>query len=167
MTIDELNKLDSEGAAIELTKCCGAHNWVARVNATRPYENENSLIETAEEIWFASSKSDWLEAFGHHPEIGDLESLAKKFAATKEWAGDEQKSVDVASQAVMEKLARLNSNYQDKFGFIFIVCATGKSAVEMSRILASRIHNTYSQELKIAMEEQNKITVLRLKKLLS
>lgn len=167
MTLTELNELDSEKAATELTKCCGAHNWVNRMVSVRPFENKDVLLEAAETIWSDSSESDCLEAFRHHPKIGNVEHLSKKFANTKEWAGDEQKRVDTAPIEVVEKLAKLNSLYEDTFGFIFIVCATGKSAEEMLGLLEFRIDNEYEEELKIAASEQHKITALRLRKLIA
>ena len=167
MTLEGLNGLSSEVAVTELSKCCGAHNWVDRMISLRPFQDKNKLFNSAEEIWFDSEESDWLEAFMHHPKIGNVESLSRKFANTKEWAGNEQKSVDSASQEIIEKLAELNARYEEKFGFIFIVCATGKSAEEMLEILESRIENGYQEELKIAMGEQHLITTLRLKKLIT
>ena len=166
VTIEELNNLESESVIAEFTKCCGAHNWVDRMQAALPFEDQDELLEKAEEFWIDSSESDWLEAFEHHPKIGDVNSLSKKFADTKEWAGEEQKQVGSATMEVIDQLAQLNIDYESKFGFIFIVCATGKSAKEMLEILQSRIVNDYQSELRIAMEEQQKITLLRLKKLL-
>ena len=137
------------------------------MTAQRPFESHDSLFARAQEIWFNCTESDWLEAFTHHPKIGDIESLSKKFNSTKIWASNEQKGVNTASKTVIEKLAKLNQVYEDKFGFIFIVCATGKSAEEMLELLEGRLDNTYTAELKIAMGEQHKITILRLEKLLS
>lgn len=166
MTIEELNTLDSDGVRTELTKCCGAHKWVDQMATLRPFENIGTLLEASTKIWFNCKQTDWLEAFTHHPKIGDVKSLEEKFTNTKDWAGNEQKSVETASVEAIEKLAHLNTVYEDKFGFIFIVCATGKSAEEMLEILMSRLDNNYTSELKIAMGEQHKITKLRLEKLL-
>ncbi|MCP4460986.1 MAG: 2-oxo-4-hydroxy-4-carboxy-5-ureidoimidazoline decarboxylase [Cytophagales bacterium] len=167
MTLEELNELDAEAAVIELTKCCGAQSWVDRMVLARPFADEDEILSVAKKIWHECREVDWLEAFTHHPKIGAVESLSTKFANTKEWAGNEQKSVDTAPTEVIEKLANLNSLYKDKFGFIFIVYATGKSAAEMLEILESRMKNTYQDELNIAAEEQHKITMIRLKKLIA
>ncbi|MEP1093763.1 MAG: 2-oxo-4-hydroxy-4-carboxy-5-ureidoimidazoline decarboxylase [Cyclobacteriaceae bacterium] len=167
MTLNELNHLSYDEAVSELTKCCGSTNWVAEMIRSGPYESEESLLKNAEKIWFYCFEDDWLEAFEHHPKIGDTASLQEKFSTTKDWAGDEQQGVQVASQKVLEKLVQLNKAYEKKFGFIFIVCATGKSAEEMLALLEGRIENDYEHELPIAMGEQNQITLLRLKKLLS
>lgn len=167
MTFDDLNKLPSEETSKELTKCCGAQNWVKQMIKERPFTDFKSLAETAKKIWFLCTEDDWLEAFTHHPKIGDIESLKKKFNTTKEWAEDEQNGVRMASTEVIENLAELNKIYEDKFGFIFIVFAAGKSAKEMLQILKLRLENNYNDELNIAMGEQHKITITRLKKLLS
>lgn len=165
MTLEELNELDADGAVAELTKCCGAHNWVDRMVDARPFEDNDEMLEIAKKIWFDSTESDWLEAFTHHPKIGDVDSLSKKYSNTKTWAGKEQQGVDSATTEVIQKLADLNTRYEEKFGFIFIVCATGMSAGEMLEILESRIGNEHDEELKIATGEQHKITILRLRKL--
>jgi 2-oxo-4-hydroxy-4-carboxy-5-ureidoimidazoline decarboxylase len=106
-----------------------------------------------------------LEAFEHHPKIGDINSLKEKYPNTKEWASDEQAGINVASEEVLHAVAKGNEDYEKKFGYIFIVCATGKSAGEMRQILESRLMNNPDEEIQIAAEEQNKITKLRLEKL--
>lgn len=167
MTLEEFNKSTSSEARMAFTKCCGAHNWVDRMVALQPFKTVESLFSTSENVWNKCNEADWLEAFTHHPKIGDITSLEEKYNDTKDWASDEQKNVDSASKEVILKLSNLNAVYQEKFGFIFIVCATGKSAGEMLELLESRLDNNYDEELKIAMIEQHKITALRLKKLLS
>lgn len=167
MKIDVLNILAVEEAVEAFTKCCGAHRWVERMVAARPFRDKEGLFEVAENVWYSCEEADWLEAFTHHPKIGNIDSLAKKFANTKAWAGNEQKGVASASREVLERLAAGNEAYEKKFGFIFIVCATGKSAAEMLALLEARIGNSYEDELKIAMGEQHKITLIRLNKLLA
>jgi 2-oxo-4-hydroxy-4-carboxy-5-ureidoimidazoline decarboxylase len=167
MSIEELNNLSFDQARAELIKCCGSVNWVNQMFERRPFSDLNSVLEGANDAWGKCNENDWLEAFGHHPKIGDIESLKKKFIKTSQWARGEQKGVETAKRSTLERLAELNTIYVDKFGFIFIVCATGKSAEEMLEMLEIRIRNSHSDELKIAMKEQNKISILRLKKLLS
>lgn len=167
MTLQEFNKSKTDEARMAFSKCCGAHNWVDRMVALQPFKTVESLLSTSESVWNKCNEADWLEAFTHHPKIGDVSSLEAKYNDTKDWASDEQKSVDSASKEIILKLSDLNAVYEEKFGFIFIVCASGKSAGEMLELLESRLGNTYDEELKIAMVEQHKITVLRLKKLLS
>jgi 2-oxo-4-hydroxy-4-carboxy-5-ureidoimidazoline decarboxylase len=130
-----------------------------------PAEDLVELLEDAEEQWYKCSPTDWSEAFAHHPRIGDVESLKRKFASTADWALAEQGGVRTASQETIEKLAKGNEDYERKFGYIFIVCATGKSADEMLEMLNERLKNDPKGEIEIAADEQNKITKLRLEKL--
>jgi 2-oxo-4-hydroxy-4-carboxy-5-ureidoimidazoline decarboxylase len=167
MTIAKLNSLKPQAAADELFKCCGSTNWAKKLSEQRPFKNFHDLVATSDEVWQKSSKADGLEAFTHHPKIGDIKNLEKKFAATKEWAGGEQAAVNVANQVVLQALEKGNEDYEKKFGFIFIVCASGKSAEEMLALLNERMGNDKDTEIKIAMAEQNKITKIRLKKLVS
>jgi len=167
MTLIDFNNLSKNELAKRLSTCCGSVKWVQQMLVSFPITNEFDLVTKAAEIWYEQcTESDWLEAFTHHPKIGDVKSLAEKFASTKHLAGNEQAGVEVATQTVLEQLAQANEDYANKFGFIFIVCATGKSADEMLRLLLDRITNSYQEELAIAMGEQQKITVIRLKKLL-
>ena len=119
----------------------------------------------AERAWNACNESDWLEAFSHHPKIGDVSTLREKFAATAAWASNEQSGTRNASDEVLTELADLNNTYEARFGFIFIVCATGKTAEEMLDLLKARIDNYREKEIHIAAAEQLKITKLRLEKL--
>lgn len=132
-----------------------------------PVASRESLFEQAEVIWFACSENDWREAFDHHPKIGDINSLKKKYANTEALAASEQSGVSTATQDILERLAEGNRLYEEKFGYIFIVCATGKSAEEMLDILESRLPNSPDEEILIASQEQNKITLIRLDKLLT
>jgi len=132
-----------------------------------PADDMAELLYDAEDQWYECSEADWLEAFSQHPKIGDMASLKEKFATTAGWAGDEQGAVSEANQQTLEALAKGNEDYEKKFGFIFIVCATGKSANEMLQLLLQRLPNNREEEIKIAMDEQNKITQIRLQKLLS
>lgn len=167
MTLDNLNTLDQEHLKEELIRCCGSSGWVEQMMEIFPAESESALFTKAEEIWFSLNREDWLEAFSHHPRIGDLESLKKKFASTAEWAAGEQASVASASAETLQALAEANRLYEKKFGYIFIICATGKSADEMLNALQQRLTNAPEEEWLIAAAEQNKITKLRLEKLLS
>ncbi|MBD0352667.1 MAG: 2-oxo-4-hydroxy-4-carboxy-5-ureidoimidazoline decarboxylase [Flavisolibacter sp.] len=167
MTLEQLNHLKKKELKEALAKCCGSATWVEKMTAIFPLKDKATLLRKAEELWFACSEEDWREAFTHHPKIGDLNSLKEKFAITSKWAEGEQSGVKTTTPQVLEQLAEGNRLYEEKFGYIFIVCATGKSAEEMLRILRSRLPNNPEEEIKIAMSEQNKITKLRLEKLLS
>ena len=167
MSIEELNNLSAEKTIEELFKCCGSTMWATKLATNKPFKNTQQLLEISDKIWMDCSKPDGLEAFTHHPKIGDVKTLEKKFASTKEWAGKEQAGVDLATHATLKKLAEGNQTYENKFGFIFIVCATGKTANQMLVLLNARLPNNPETEFKIAMQEQNKITHIRLEKLLS
>ncbi|MBL7738841.1 MAG: 2-oxo-4-hydroxy-4-carboxy-5-ureidoimidazoline decarboxylase [Chitinophagaceae bacterium] len=166
MTLHELNTLPKDHLAEELTRCCGSQAWVKRMLPFFPADDLVELLEDAEEQWWKCSEEDWKEAFAHHPKIGDIDSLKKKFAATAQWASGEQSGMNIASQQTIELLAEGNRQYEEKFGYIFIVCATGRSADEMLAILESRLPNDPGDEIEIAADEQSKITRLRLEKLL-
>ncbi len=165
MTIAEFHHLDAEQKKELLIQCCGSSAWVDKMIAAPPAEDLVNLEETAEEKWYQCSEDDWLEAFTHHPKIGDSNSLKNKFANTAAWAANEQSGVNTASNKTLEELAAKNEDYEKKFGYTFIVCATGKSAEEMLAILQKRLTNKPGDEIKIAAEEQLNITKLRLEKL--
>ncbi|GAB3971009.1 2-oxo-4-hydroxy-4-carboxy-5-ureidoimidazoline decarboxylase [Spirosoma terrae] len=167
MILSELNELPLVQLQATLTTCCGSTAWVNEMAKLFPVESRESLFEQAEAIWFACSENDWREAFDHHPKIGDINSLKKKYANTEALAANEQSGVSTASPETLEKLAEGNRLYEEKFGYIFIVCATGKSADDMLDILESRLPNSPDDEILIASQEQNKITRIRLDKLLT
>jgi 2-oxo-4-hydroxy-4-carboxy-5-ureidoimidazoline decarboxylase len=131
----------------------------------RPFPSEADLFTAAEHVWRGLAREDWLEAFATHPRIGDVDSLRKKFAATAAWSAREQAGVAGASEEVLLALAEGNRAYEAKFGYLFIVCATGKTAEEMLALLHQRLGNTPEEELLNAANEQAKITRLRLDKL--
>lgn len=167
MMLSALNQLPTIELREQLTQCCGAAAWVEKMAVSFPFRDKVTLLKKADEVWNSLNEKDWLEAFSHHPKIGDISSLKEKFANTAKWAAGEQSSVQQASQTIIEALAKGNKDYEDKFGYIFIVCATGKSAEEMLQILRARLPNTPQEEINVAAAEQAKITKLRLEKLLS
>ena len=165
LTLDELNM--SVDCLAALLRCCGSKKWAAQMTSRRPFQDPQELFQTADEIWQNLSLDDWQEAFSHHPKIGDKESLRAKFADTKKWAEGEQSGVQQASEEVLTALADGNEVYEKKFGYIFIVCATGKSAGEMLMMLCARLKNEKEEEIRVAAAEQMQITRIRLEKLLS
>jgi 2-oxo-4-hydroxy-4-carboxy-5-ureidoimidazoline decarboxylase len=167
MTLDDLNNLPEAEAIAELTKCCGAHRWVNKMAHRRPFKDATDLLATADDVWEQLGQEDWLEAFTHHPKIGDMDSLRAKFANTKAWAQGEQSGTASASEETLQGLADGNRDYEARFGYIFIVCATGKTADEMLALLRSRLGNAPEREIHVAAAEQAKITRLRLEKLLA
>jgi 2-oxo-4-hydroxy-4-carboxy-5-ureidoimidazoline decarboxylase len=167
MTLDTLNALPAAARAEALATCCGSSAWVATLNQKFPFNSTSTLYEDADRVWHNLTKADWREAFTHHPKIGDVNALREKFASTATWAASEQGAVRQAEPETLEALAAGNDAYEQKFGYIFIVCATGKSAAEMLALLQARLPNAPAQEIHIAMAEQAKITRLRLEKLLA
>ena len=154
-----LNGLSPAEALRELTQCCGARQWAEAMVARRPFVSEAAVLDASAACFAALTDDDWREAFRHHPKIGDLGSLRLKFA------GQEQGGVAAAPEATLSALAAGNRAYEDRHGFIFIVCATGKSAGEMLALLMARTFNDTATELRHAAAEQRKITALRLEKL--
>ena len=165
--LDWLNALPAEQATKKLLQCCGSTRWAEEIASRRPYASSENLLTTASDVWWSLQSSDWLEAFRSHPKIGEKKAAASVSEQSREWSGKEQAGVNNASRETVESLATLNEAYEQKFGFIFIICATGKSSDEMLSALRSRLENDPATELPIAAAEQAKITDLRLKKLLN
>ena len=166
MKLSELNALPAEHARAALERCCGSSRWVEAMVRARPFADRGALVSAAERASIELEREDWLEAFSHHPRIGDAPALSQRFATTSAWAGDEQRGAAAASEQTLEALARRNQAYEQRFGYIFIVCATDKRAVEMLTLLEARLPNDPALELDVAAAEQLKITRLRLDKLL-
>lgn len=165
LSITAINNLPAEEAADLLLKCNGSKAWVAEMMHARPFKDPDALFAAAEQVWQKLPRADVLEGFNHHPRIGDLSSLKSKFSVSSTWSKSEQASVEQASDTVLLELRDLNRAYEQKFGFIFIVCATGKSADEMLHLLKERMGNDPEHEMLVAANEHAKITKLRLEKL--
>ncbi|PYR28059.1 MAG: 2-oxo-4-hydroxy-4-carboxy-5-ureidoimidazoline decarboxylase [Acidobacteria bacterium] len=148
MLINALNALSEDAAVAELLHCCGSTRWARRMAAARPLPSFEAMSMVADRIWASLEPQDWLEAFRTHPRIG------------------EQGGARSMTDAVGERLAKANREYEARFGYLFIVCATGKGAEEMVAILERRLAHAPGEELRIAAEEQRKIMRLRLSKLL-
>lgn len=161
----KLNGLSDDDARAAFANCCAADKWVSGMLAACPFASDDALFAACDGVAATLTDSDWLEAFAAHPLIGDVDSLRKKYAVTKQLAAGEQSGVEAASESTLHELAELNRVYAERFGFIFIVFATGKTADEMLAILKSRVNNSRDQELVNAVAEQLKITRLRLTKL--
>lgn len=167
MNLIQLNGFTVEQANHAFMQCCTSSTWVNAMVQARPFTDKQSIAKQADLAWQELEEADYLEAFEGHPKIGDVSSLRAKYANTKELAGNEQGLVKEASDDVLEVLSQGNTDYEEKFGFIFIVCATGKSAKEMSDLLQARLPNNKKQELLNAAEEQRKIFQLRIAKALA
>lgn len=162
-----LNQLLDDDRSTALETCCASQTWGQRMMAGGEFKYDAEVLVRAEQAWVGVDESDLLEAFSAHPRIGDVDSLREKYANTKALAGGEQSGVESASTDVLQRLAEANDEYFNKFGFIFIVCATGKSAREMLDLLEQRLSNDRSTELINAGAEQLKITKIRLRKLIA
>jgi OHCU decarboxylase len=165
--LKRLNALPEKEAAAEFAKCCGSTNWVRRMAAECPFTNSEQLITIADRIWWSLAPDDWLEAFASHPKIGENKAALATAGAAQDWATQEQSGVLNAAQETARSLAELNREYEEKFGYIYIVCATGKSSEEMLAILRERLPNDAKTELRTAAREQSRITKLRLGKLIN
>jgi 2-oxo-4-hydroxy-4-carboxy-5-ureidoimidazoline decarboxylase len=166
VNVEELNRMSVEEASAALERCCGARSWIEAMCAARPFGGPAELLEASETLARGLGRADWLEAFSHHPRIGDVESLRRRFGSTAAWASAEQRGAAGAPEATLGAMAEGNRAYEEKFGYIFIVCATGRSADDMLASLRQRLSNPPERELGNAIEEQMKITRLRLEKLL-
>ena len=161
--LDRLNALAEGEATSEFLRCCGSRSWAGRMTALRPFDSESALIEAADAAWAGLDDAGRLEAFAAHPRIGDLDSLRARFASTASWAAREQAGVSDADESILRALARGNRDYEARFGHIFIVCATGKTAGEMLALLRERLGNDPEAERAVASEEQAKIARIRLR----
>src|SRR5262245_57958924 len=165
LAIERLNSLDDEHFHIVLLKCSGSPVWCDQMAQLRPFLNANDLLEKSNRAWEQLSTRDWLDAFSSHPKIGDVESLRNKFASAAVWASGEQSGVYSASEETLKSLAEGNARYEKRFGHIFIVFASGKSAEELLSILNRRLGHSPEVELSICSVEHKKITQLRIEKL--
>jgi len=165
-SVNRLNELSANEAQAEFLKCCGSTKWAQEMTAARPFATEQELFIRADDISASLEDVDWLEAFRAHPKIGEKKAAIVQSHQEQKWSAQEQSGVSEASAGTISQLAERNRGYEERFGFIFIVCASGKSPDEMLAILNSRIDNEPRTELRIASEEQRKIARLRLQKLL-
>jgi 2-oxo-4-hydroxy-4-carboxy-5-ureidoimidazoline decarboxylase len=167
--VSQLNLLngDPETARQRFLDCCGSQRWVEAMMRERPFRDQNHLCGAASRIWWLLDRADWVEAFSHHPRIGELRSPVPQSETARRWAEGEQAGTAGAEATVRARLADGNRKYEAKFGYVFLICATGKSAKEMLAILEERLKNAPEVELAIAAGEQEKITRIRLEKLLS
>jgi 2-oxo-4-hydroxy-4-carboxy-5-ureidoimidazoline decarboxylase len=158
-----LNALEQDEAAAALRRACGSERWVERMLARRPFRSSEDLYAQAAAEWRASTREDYIEAFSHHPRIGeDLGELRRRFQSTADLSNREQAGVRLADEETLEALRKANAAYHARFGFTFIICATGKSASEMLAALRGRLDNDPNTEIEIAAAEQARITRLRL-----
>src|SRR2546430_1149825 len=166
-SVNRLNDLSANDAHTEFLKCCGSTKWARAMTDARPFVSKEELFAKADDISSSLKDEDWLEAFRAHPKIGEKKAATVQSHQEQKWSAQEQSGVTEASAGTISQLAERNREYEDRFGFIFIICASGKSSDEMLAILNSRIENDPQTELRIASGEQREITSLRLQKLLT
>jgi OHCU decarboxylase len=166
VSVAEVDDMPAERAAPLLASCCGASAWVRGMLERRPFADVESLLSAADEVWRALGPSDWLEAFAHHPRIGERHAAVAQEARARVWSTAEQAEARAAKATVRRELELNNALYEQRFGHIYIVSAAGRSADELLAILQARLSNDPETELRVAADEQAKITRLRLLKLL-
>lgn len=162
-----LNALPAAEAETSLLHCLGAVRWVRAMAARRPFLSREALFAAADELCAGLARQDWLEAFSRHPKIGEKRAAAETSSTERRWSEQEQSAASRAAAETMAALAEANRAYLARFGYIFIVCATGRSAEEMLALLRQRLQNDPDAELSVAAEEQRRIARLRLEKLLA
>jgi OHCU decarboxylase len=161
------NSLPPEKAALEILSCCGSNSWARQLAALRPIEDEDSLLAASDKIWKSLTEADWMEAFAHHPRIGQSIAPSTAPARSAQWSSQEQQRVGAAGDEVITALADGNRAYEQRFNRIFIVCAAGKPAHTILDILQRRMRNDEQTELQESAAQQRQITSLRLKKWIS
>jgi OHCU decarboxylase len=161
-----IDRLGESEAAAQLRVCCGAHRWIEGMLAARPFESAERARAEADRVWKSLGPADWIEAFDHHPRIGERKTVAPQDTTAAARSSNEQAQVTKASAELKKQLAHVNADYEQRFGFIYIVSAAGRSAEELLSIARDRLQNDRDTELRIAAEEQRKIMQLRLARLL-
>lgn len=163
--LERLNNLSAEAAEAELLQCSGCSAWAHQLTAARPFASEDALFRAAERAFDALGTEDWTEAFASHPRLGQKKSDRQTDTANA-WSAAEQSGVKSAEEETKQALAELNDRYFQRHGFIFILCAAGRSALEMVEAVRARLPNSTEEERRLAAAEQRKITRLRLERLL-
>lgn len=162
-----LNAMPQGEAEAELLTCCGSREWAWRMAAMRPFRTEPLLFDAAHEVWWSLDREAWLEAFRSHPRIGERRAEAGQTAREQGWSRGEQAGMDAAADTTRAAMAELNRRYEERFGHIYLVYASGRTAEELLSLLEQRLHNPPDAELRVAAEEQARITATRLQKLLA
>ena len=167
MTLDELNAMPPDRAANAFRSCCGSRNWVMGMVARLPFASIDAMLEASDDIWMQLAPDDWREAFAHHPRIGERRPTPIHNPVSAAWSAGEQANVAAAEPSVQDQLAVVNRAYESRFGYLYIVSATGRTAEELLAIARERLQNEPGRELRVAAEEQRRITNLRLQKLVT
>ena len=158
------NALPETAAIAEILPCCGSTRWARELAQARPFADESALFNLSDSIWLRLSANDWDEAFRSHPRIGERKAPLAATPQSAIWSGKEQSGVDSSDEEALSRLARGNRLYEERFGRIFLVCATGKSTAQILEILKCRLENDPQTELRESAEQQRQITQIRLRK---
>jgi 2-oxo-4-hydroxy-4-carboxy-5-ureidoimidazoline decarboxylase len=158
------NSLDPATAAREALPCCGSQAWALALASKRPFADTNSVAEASAAVWFALPQEAWQEAFDSHPRIGQKHAQSAATDESLRWSTQEQHTALSTDETAKLALEEANRRYEQKFGRIFIVCATGKTSAAILAILEARLQNNNTTELREAAEQQNQITQLRLQR---
>jgi 2-oxo-4-hydroxy-4-carboxy-5-ureidoimidazoline decarboxylase len=156
------NSLDLADAARETLPCCGSKAWATALASARPIPDEESLLATSSSVWLSLPKEAWQEAFDSHPRIGQDHAQARATEKSLRWSAQEQRAALSNHDSTKLALEAANRRYEERFGRIFIICASGKTSDEILAILEQRMHHDAATELREAAEQQRQITQLRL-----
>jgi 2-oxo-4-hydroxy-4-carboxy-5-ureidoimidazoline decarboxylase len=162
--LEDWNRLSVEQAIGAILPCCGSKAWARGMAGRRPLPDEAALLAASDETWHNLAQSEWLEAFQSHPRIGETGARQGVPLQSAAWSEREQKKIQDIDDTFRIALEEGNREYERRFGRIFIVCATGKSATEILEILRRRLQNNAETELREAAEQQRQITQIRLRK---
>jgi 2-oxo-4-hydroxy-4-carboxy-5-ureidoimidazoline decarboxylase len=165
MKVADFNRRTEEEARALLADCCGSSRWIREMLAGRPYAGMAELMMRADREWRDTGPDDWEEAFSHHPRIGETRTEAPVGEAARRWSAAEQGGMAAADDAARRALALANREYEERFGRIYIVCASGRGPEELLQDLRGRMSNSPERELAIAAAEQGRITRQRLRRL--
>jgi 2-oxo-4-hydroxy-4-carboxy-5-ureidoimidazoline decarboxylase len=158
------NSLDADAAAAAVLPCCGSRAWAAELAARRPIADEAGLLAESSAVWQALPGQAWREAFDSHPRIGEQKAQGQATAQSLHSSAQEQSVALAADERAKLALQDGNRRYEEKFGRIFIICASGRSAREILKALELRMNNDAATEVLEAAEQQRQITALRLKR---
>jgi allantoicase len=164
--LERFNRLSLAEARKALLACCGAKKWVEQMLRQRPFPDLPYVLATADKAWAALDRKDWLEAFRHHPPIGERRAQEPQSETARKWSAAEQSAAQPGAPEKLAALAAANAAYNAKFGHVFLICATGKTTDAILSNLQQRMKNDPQTELSLGAEEQRKIARLRLEKLL-
>ncbi len=167
ISVADIDVMPADQARGLLSDCCGSAKWVNGMISRRPFKTFDRMLSAADDVADSLDSEDWLEAFAHHPRIGEQHGEKKQGEIGSEWSGVEQAGADAADSTARAEIASVNREYEMRFGHIYIVSATGKSAAELLSLARKRLDNDPEKELRVAADEQRKITKLRLTKMLA